>query len=343
MPLPSSTGTSSNPPVEPPSGPVRERLHVPTRASVPLPGEGSVFGRGFTSNLRAAGAGGCFLVVPLLMGLGMVLFGVAGMVGPYKEGLQAKGDPAFFIAMTAFGTVFFLIFLRLFGINLAAARNAARPKGDPKAPWTWDFPWSTEWMKPDYAGGGAGMLLGRFAFLGLLAMMNVAWAAGPIAKIVIGVLDLFGLLILYDSVQKVLQWLRIRHPVVIWPKIPFFCGGTLEGRVAFSRSVSAQGPAKVTLRRVQETWELISSGKGSSTSTQRQLAPFVVWKETREFPLGGASDLLDFEFQIPPGQPGTELTEDEATYWQIEVIVPVLGPDIETIFLAPVYKRPQGL
>lgn len=349
MPLPSSSGASSGAssgPPDPPGPPaagapesVKERLFVPTRASMPLPGDGSVFGRGFLANLRATGAGGGCLMVPLLIGAAMILFGLAGIVGPYKEGLLAKGDQAFFYAMTAFGTIFFLILFRVFQTNLAAGRNARRFQGDPKAPWTWDFPWNTQWMKPDYTGLGAGMLLGRTVFLGLLALMTVVgWGAGPVAKIVLGVFDLLGVLILYDSVQKVVQWLRIRHPVVLWPTIPFFCGGTLEGRVAFSRSLPAQGPAKVTLRRVQEEWELVSTGKNSTN--QRQLAPFVRWKETREFPLGEGGDMVDFEFQIPTSQPGTKLRDDEAVYWQIEVVVPVLGPDIEAIFLAPVYKRP---
>jgi hypothetical protein len=319
---------------------MKERVIAPPRSSTPVPGSGSVFGRGFFRNLRETGGGGCFLLFFMSIGAGLFLFGLAGTFGPYKEGLRGENnDPRTFLGAMAMGAVFFLVALRMFQIVLTGARNEGRRKGDAKQPWTWDHPWSTEWMKPDYTGTGAGTVLGRVAFLALLGLFNVAWMSGMLLfKIIIVVFDLFGLLILYDSLQKVLTWIRVRQPVAIWPRVPAaFLGERLEGRIAFARRVAAQGPAKVTLRCVKDEWvERPASDRSAAT---RELQPFAVYKEEREVALSGDSDVLDFAFDLPGNQPGTDLARVEAVYWQVLVDVPVLGPNIEAVFLAPVYRK----
>lgn len=317
---------------------MKERIIAPPRSAVPAPGSGSVFGRGFFRNLRATQGGGCFLLFFMSIGAALFLFGVAGTFGPYKEGLRENGDPRFFLAAMAMGSVFFLVALRMLQIVLTGARNESRKKGDPQQPWTWDHPWSTRWMKPDYSGSGAGTVLGRVAFLALLGMFNVAWVSGMLLfKIIISVFDLLGLLIVYDSVQKIVQWIRVRQPVVIWSQVPTFLGGRLEGRIAFARRVSAQGPAKVTLRRVEDDW--VERQVSDNSAGTRELQPFAVYQQEQEVALSGDSDVVDFGFDLPANQPGTDLAKAEAVYWQVLVSVPVLGPDLEAVFLAPVYRK----
>ncbi len=315
---------------------MKERVIAPPRSAVPLPGAGSVFGRGFFRNLRAAGGGGCFLLFFMSIGAGLFLFGAAGTFGPYKEGLRGNNDPRAFLGFMTMGSVFFLVALRMLQLVLTGAQNETRSKGDPKQPWAWDYPWSTEWMKPDYSGSGGGTVLGRVAFLALLGVFNVAWFSGMLLfKIIISIFDLLGLLILYDSVQKIVQWIRVRQPVVIWSQVPTFLGDRLEGRIAFARRVTAQGPAKVTLRRVEDDWVERQSGKHQT----RELEPFAVYQEEQEVPLSGDSDVVDFGFDLPSNQQGTDLGKDKAVYWQVLVSVPVVGPDLEAVFLAPVYRK----
>jgi hypothetical protein len=311
----------------------KEKIFAPPRSAVPAPGSRSVFGRGFFRRLRASQGGGCMLLVFMAVGAAIFLFGVAGTVGPYKDGLRENGDPRFFYAAMAFGTVFFLVALRMLQIALTGAEKEGRTKGrNREEPWTWDHPWRKEWMAPDYTGGGSGTILGRVAFLALLGLFNAVWASPSLfLKIVVSVLDLFGLLIVYDSLQKLTQWLRFRHPVVIWGTFPAFLGERLEGRIAFARPVRASGPPRLTLRCVEDEW--IASGEG------RTLQPFATWRQTLELPQPeGALDFLDFGFDLPNG-PSTDLAKDEAIYWQVMVEVPLPGPDLETVFLAPVYRR----
>ena len=317
----------------------KQRLMAPPRTAVPVPGSGSVFGRGFFRRLRESQAG-CFLFLFLAVGAGIFLFGVAGTIGPYKEGLRENGDPRFFLAAMAFGTVFFLVALRMLQVALAGVSYKTKKKGSRSEPWTWDHPWRKDWMAPDYTGGGSGTVLGRVAFLAMIAMFNVAWLSGSwLFRGIILLFDLFALVIVYDSFQKLYQWFRFRKPVVIWETLPAFLGDGLRGRVAFARGVRATAPPRLTLRCVRDEWVDTTSGDTPS----RQLQPHAVYRETREIPLPGAPgeplDFVDFVFELPRGVPGTDLAKEEAVYWQVQVIVPLTGPDLETVFLAPVYPK----
>jgi hypothetical protein len=311
----------------------KEKIFAPPRSAVPRPGSKSVFGRGFFRRLRAVWEGGCFLIPFMGVGAAIFLFGVAGTVGPYKEGLRENGDPRFFYTAMAFGTVFFLVALRMLQIVLTGAENEGGRKGrNRNEPWTWDHPWRKEWMAPDYTGGGSGTVLGRVAFLALLGLFNMVWdSPSLLLKVIVSVFDLLGLLIVYDSLQKLTQWLRFRQPVVIWETLPAFLGERLAGRIAFARRVQASGPPRLTLRCVQDEWT--ASGEG------RTLQPFAVYQQTLELPQEEeALDYLDFAFDLPDDPP-TDLVKDEAVYWQVVVDVPLPGPDLETVFLAPVYRR----
>jgi hypothetical protein len=43
--------------------------------------------------------------------------------------------------------------------------------------------------------------------------------------------------------------------------------------------------------------------------------------------------------RLPADLPGTDLLRDEAVYWQVLMEVPLTGPDLEAVFLAPVYEK----
>ena len=317
----------------------KERVIAPPRSAVPAPGA-SLFGRGFFRRLRDSGTG-AFLLVFLSAGFSIFLFGLAGTVGPFKEGLRENGEPAFFLGAMAFGTVFCLVTLRILQVVLAETGNKARKKKGPKGePWTWDYPWRQDWMPPDYTGGGSGTVLGRLAFLALLALFNAVWASPSwLLKGIVALLDLFGLLILYDTFQKVYQWMRFRRPVVIWETLPAFPGGQLQGRVAFARGVRAAGPPRLTLRCVRDEW--VTSGSGKNRT--KQLEPQAIYRQTIEIPLPGPPgeplDAIDFAFGVPADQPGTDLSLSEAVYWQVLVDIPLPGPNVDTVFLAPVYRK----
>lgn len=311
----------------------KERLYAPPRSAVRVPGTKSAFlsnWKGWTGQDEIVI--GCFLLVFMSIGTGIFAAGLAGTVGPWTEGFKDNAPPETFLGMMGFGAVFFLVALRMLQIVAAGvSRKPAKRKRKQLEPWTWDHPWSKEWMKPDYTGGGNGTILGRVALLALFGFFNLAWGSPSwLLKGVVVLLDLFALLILYDSLQKLAQWLRFRHPVVIWSTLPAFLGERLAGRIAFARPVRASGSPVLTLRCVRD--EGVES---------HQFEAFSIYRDVREIPVPANEplDALDFEFEVPRDLPGTDLAADHATYWQVVVDVPLAGPNLETVFLAPVYKK----
>jgi hypothetical protein len=66
----------------------------------------------------------------------------------------------------------------------------------------------------------------------------------------------------------------------------------------------------------------------------------VIYEQSLEImPPGDILTELPLGFDLPSDLPGSHLDHAEATYWQLAVRIPVTGPDIEAVFLAPVYEK----
>lgn len=265
----------------------------------------------------------------MAIGMGIFLFGVAGTWGPYKEGLRANGDPRFFYAMMAFGTVFSLIAFRMLQVVLNGARQQTRRRhGNQGRTWESDYLWKPEGQSPDYEGNNTGFLLGAVGFFGFLGLVNLVFTS-PSPLLLRGIViffDLFGLLILLDFLRKGWQAARHGKPRMRWTTFPAFLGGRLETVFLMSPAIRPRGPVKATLRCVQDT------GAGESSE------PFVIYQQVQEIDAGGdVLRELPMSFDVPADLPGTDLYRADAVYWQVFLVVPVTGPDFETVFLAPVY------
>lgn len=309
----------------------RSRLYAPPRSAVPVPGESSVFSRGLLSRFRESEAG-CFLLVFLAIGLAIFSFGALGTWGPYVESLRGSNDPRSFLGIMAFGAVFFLISLRMLQIQLTGAKGKERwkrPDWDRKLPWTADYPWRPQGMPPDYSAPGSGLVLGRVAILSFFGLLNMVFLSPSpwTARAIILFFDLFGALILLDSLHKMWQSLRHPRPSMRWTTFPAFLGGRLEGVFAVRWALRVQGPVRATLRCVQD------AGSGGDRE------PFSIYEQVQEIPPAGTRlKELPVAFEVPPDLPGTDLGRPDATYWQVLVQIPVAGPNFETVFLAPVYE-----
>ncbi len=76
---------------------------------------------------------------------------------------------------------------------------------------------------------------------------------------------------------------------------------------------------------------------------EAHLEPTILYQQISEIPIPVEQEKLrelNLAFTIPPDLPGTDLSQQEATYWQVALRIPVVGPDFEAAFLAPVYGRP---
>jgi hypothetical protein len=288
-----------------------------------------VFGPGFLARLREKQTLSWFLTAFLALGLWLLGVGLVGLTGleTLPEGRKSV------VGALAWGSLFSFGSLWMFRLALAQAETERRARGG-DLPWTWDHPWRPEWMAPEQQPW-SGLILSRLAVLGLVAVVNVIdWEKGCGPRgIVLGV-DALGLVLLYDSVRKLVQWIRFRHPIVTWVSLPAFLGESLEGRLSFARPVRPSEPPQLTLRCVREEVE-----RNGGTEQRRV---FRIYSQTQTLPLGGEPvDYLDFAFDLPDpvSSLATELHAKEPVYWQLLVKVPVAGPDLEARFLAPVYRK----
>ncbi|MEA2599266.1 MAG: hypothetical protein QOF89_258 [Acidobacteriota bacterium] len=217
-------------------------------------------------------------------------------------------------------------------------KRSVKGSGDPKQPWTSDYPWRPEGMDPDYPAAPGGSVPGRVTLLALIGLCNLTLlvSSQTFPVILVLALDLAGVLVLFDSVLKIGQWLRHPRTRMRWTTFPAFLGGRLEGVLTVRPRQHVMTSIQVRLRCVHDERVEHPTPEGPIST----LEPYVLYEQSFELlPPGETLSELPLGFDLPADLPGTDLTKDEATYWQVAVRIPVPGPDIEAVFLAPVYAR----
>ena len=186
-------------------------------------------------------------------------------------------------------------------------------------------------QRPDYEQGADRSVLVRLVLLALIGLANLGlWSSSVALQNFIVVLDLFGAAVVMELLLRV--WHAYSRGIlrVRWTTLPAAVGGRLEGTLLCRPALEPLGPVRAVLRCVRDER---GDGEGS-------LEPVVIYRQIAEVPVpDDKMRELRFAFDLPPDLPGTDLSVDEATYWQLALRIPVMGPDIETVFLAPVDPR----
>ncbi len=205
----------------------------------------------------------------------------------------------------------------------------------PLAPWTSDYPWHPEGMLPDYAQDVTGSVLrvaGWFCLIALLGTVALFDVPRSLKLAILG-LGLVGLLVLFSLILKTFQMLRHPRTRMRWATFPAFLGSRLEGVLSVRPGQHVFSALTVKLRCVQDERNETYQGDAG-------LEPHVIYEQSFEvLPPGDTLRELPLAFDLPDDLPGNHLDRAEATYWQVAVRIPVTGPDIEAVFLAPVYER----
>jgi hypothetical protein len=225
----------------------------------------------------------------------------------------------------------------------APSRSSLRPDGAPvpsapaaKEPWTADHPWRPAGQDADYSlGNDAALhgLRGRFITIGLIAAANAGFASSiPLVRDLTAFLDVFGIVLLFDTLLRI--WQSGRRTRMRWTTFPAFVGGRLEAVLTARSSLEPVGEVRAVLRCVRDEPQV----RGGETF----LEPMVIYQQISELPIAEERlKELRLSFDIPADLPGTDLGRDDAVYWQVALRIPVVGPDVEIVFLAPVYARPS--
>jgi hypothetical protein len=214
----------------------------------------------------------------------------------------------------------------------SASKNAAEP-------WATDHPWRPAGQDPDYSASFRGPLVSRAILLGVILLLNLGLLSrSRLLENLAVVLDLFGAVILFDLLLRIAQ--SLRRTRMRWTTLPFLLspevGGHLEGVVVFRPALEPIGAVRTVLRCVRDQRAVRPGAAGEEVVFE----PTVIYQQISEINIAEEKlKQLPLSFALPSDLPGNDLGADEATYWQVALRIPVVGPDFETVFLAPVYAR----
>lgn len=231
--------------------------------------------------------------------------------------------------------------LRPDGAPSASRASAQKPSG--AEPWVSDHPWQPAGQEADYATGKDLGLLGRGIVLLLIALSNIALASSiPILRDLAAFLDVFGLVLLGDTLLRI--WQSRRRPLLRWTTFPAFVGGRLEAVLVARPPLEPIGQVRALLRCVRDepASRPAPTVPGGEVTFESTFEPMVIYQQISEISVvEDRLKELPLSFEIPADLPGTDLGREDATYWQVALRIPVVGPDVEIVFLAPVYVRPS--
>ncbi|HEX3527962.1 MAG TPA: hypothetical protein VH988_12930 [Thermoanaerobaculia bacterium] len=207
--------------------------------------------------------------------------------------------------------------------------------GNRQEPWTTDG-WNPAGQEPEYSVIQRGPLLSRVIALAVIAIANLALLThSHLLENLVVLLDLLGVSILFDLLLRI--WRDVRRTRLRWTTLPVFPGGRLQGMLILRPVLEPIGAVRTVLRCVRDQRGAAEAGG------EAPLEPTILYQQISEIPIPVEQEklrTLNLAFTIPPDLPGTDLSQDEATYWQVALRIPVVGPDFEAAFLAPVYGKP---
>jgi len=190
-------------------------------------------------------------------------------------------------------------------------------------------PWRPKGQQPDYTPEVRHGLPVRVAILAVIFALNLFLlpSASPALEVVILLVDVAGLIVLFDTLNKLWRAFWGRKPVLQWTTFPAHTGGRLEALLIAKPSPEVIGPVLAVLRCVRD-----------EPAEEEGRVPMQIYSQTAEFDFPGeVLKEVALTFEIPSDLPGTDLDREDPIYWQIAVSIPVLGPNLELVYLAPVY------
>jgi len=216
---------------------------------------------------------------------------------------------------------------------------SGRPGAEP--PWASDHPWRPKGQAPDYSEDTRGAWLVRAIVLAVIVLANVGFLSRSRAvHSLVVILDVCGAVVLLDVLVRVLHLFRRGVLRMRWKKFPAFVGGRLEGVLVARPALEPLAAVRTVLRCVRDERVVHPEETGGEVVS---FEPVVIYQQISEAPVPMDEIKmreLSLSFDIPADLPGTDLGRDEAVYWQVALRIPTMGPDVETVFLAPVYARP---
>ncbi len=159
-----------------------------------------------------------------------------------------------------------------------------------------------------------------------------------IVYFMIGLFDLIVMCGFGYCIYLLIRYLRYGQSFFKFSRFPFQPGGTVDGMVMMAKPLKGVTKLRMTLRFIEERFEIRGTGKNRST----QVVCYEVYNETKErtdFAQYGADiERLQIMFELPADLDlKNKIAQRPPCYWQLEIAAATPGVDYLSRFLVPVY------
>ncbi|HEX6862948.1 MAG TPA: hypothetical protein VF414_09045, partial [Thermoanaerobaculia bacterium] len=140
-------------------------------------------------------------------------------------------------------------------------------------------PWQPRGQMPDYTPEAGYSLRNRAAAMALVGALNFLLpSASPALEIGILLVDSVGLVVLFDTLNKLWYAFWRRPPLLRWTTFPAHTDGRLEALLVARPSLEVIGPVLAVLRCVRD--EMVEEEGGARV-------PMQIYSQTAEFDFPG--------------------------------------------------------
>ncbi len=231
-----------------------------------------------------------------------------------------------------------LVLHGLVGIVAQRRRDRARVV---EAPWRWDHAWSQDGEQHSGFGPFRSRVLGIVGIS--LFLVPFHWLGFEIdwpwpLRIGLGFFDMIIAVAIGDAFLRLARALRYGSSSLRYDHFPYHPGDSIGLRFSLARPREF-GSLRFTLRYVEEAYETHGTGQNRTQRVVRYAAHEQVHVLNREEASWVRGSDVAVAFSIPPDAPGTALSERPPRYWEVHVSGETIGPDLDEVFLVPIYAR----
>lgn len=285
--------------------------------------------------------------------IGMFLFGlpfflvgeyfVLGALGVRPLDMEKANVPTWVLGLV--GVVFLMGGLMLWAMGYRAMRYRRQlvrsRRRYPDEPACADYPWDREGFVPDRWGKVLKALAMLPFFVAFLGVMNyvvfvVDGGAPLFAKAIAVLFDMIFLFALYRLGLMFLRAIKFGRSRLRFDRFPYRTGDTFPVRVELPTPLRRASGGRITLRQIEEYWEVTGRGKSRS----KRIVHACGWSGVRvfgvdELQLGSA--LPEISFAIPTEASPTWIDAERPVFWEVELEITTPGVDFQGRYLVPVY------
>lgn len=174
------------------------------------------------------------------------------------------------------------------------------------------------------------LLIGVGSIPALLNFMDIWQKKGNIALLIF-LFPLLGVVMLYQSIKKTLEWWRFGDTPLRLDPFPGAIGGDVGGEIFLKSMFDTKADFDINLSCIYS----YISGTGEDRSRSEKL----VWHDSTQGYAQNAIDgtRLQFRFAVPEGLPPSETQDENYHLWRLSIHGKLRGVDLERQFEIPVY------